>query len=190
MTQSLMRIADAASEPVTLAEAKTHLRVTDEAEDDYIAGLIKTAREAVESFTGRALITQSWLFTIDAWPRDACWPWVDLPRPPLIAVTAVKTYDAAGAATVWDTAQYGVDANATPGRLYRAPGAMWPEPGRRVAGIEIAFTAGYGESAASVPPALRQGLLLQLAHLFQNREPVPMSGAALAMLTRYRTFRL
>jgi uncharacterized phiE125 gp8 family phage protein len=190
MVQALIRIADAAAEPVTLDEAKAHLRVTDDAEDAYIAGLIKTAREAVESFTGRTLIAQSWVLQIDAWPRDACWPWIDLPRPPLIAVTGVTVYDAAGAPTLWDPADYGVDKNAAPARLYRAPGAAWPEPGRPVAGIEIAFTAGYGDSGAAVPAALRQGLLLQLAHLFENREPAAFSGAALAMLTPYRIFRL
>lgn len=189
MTQALIRVTDAAAEPVTLTEAKAHLRVTDTAEDDYIAGLIATARQSVEAFAGRALITQSWVLRLDHWPRDACRPWVDLPRPPLIAVTGVKIYDAAGAATVWEPAQYGVDLLSAPGRLYRAPGSLWPEPGRSVAGIEIAFDAGYGDQPTDVPAGLRQGLLIQLAHLFENREPAQFDGAALALLAPYRVVK-
>ena len=190
MTQALIRVSDASIEPVTLAEAKAQLRVTDTAEDDYISGLIKTAREAVEAFTGRALITQSFVLRIDAWPRDARRPWVDLPRPPLIAVTAVKTYGADGVPVVWDPALYAVDLMASPGRLYRNPGSLWPQPGRNPAGIEIAFTTGYGDAPADVPAALRQGLLLQLAHLFENREPAIMAGAALALLAPFRVVKL
>jgi len=190
MTQALIRVSDAAAEPVTLAEAKAHLRVTDDAEDAYIGGLVKTARAAIEAFTGRALITQSYVLRIDAWPRDACRPWVDIPRPPLIAVTEVKVYDAGGTATVWDPAQYSADTMSAPGRLYRNPGSLWPEPGRSVAGIEIAFDAGYGAAAADVPAPLRQGLLLQLAHLFENREPALFDGAALALLAPFRLVKL
>jgi uncharacterized phiE125 gp8 family phage protein len=185
---ALLRIADAAVEPVTLDEAKAHLRVTDTAEDAYIGRLIKTAREAVEAFTGRALLTQSFILGLDAWPRDPCRPWVDLPRPPLIAVTAVKTYDAAGNAVTWDPAAYRADLIAAPGRLYRNPGALWPQPGRTQAGIEIQFDAGYGEDPAAVPEPLRQGVLLQLAQLFENREPV--TGTALGALAPFRVVKL
>src|SRR5262245_14714134 len=130
MSQSLIRVSDAAAEPVTLAEAKAHLRVTDDAEDDYINTLITTARSAVEAFTGRALITQRFVLGLSAWPRDARRPWVDLPRPPLVAVTEVTVYDAAGTPTVWNAVQYSADIMAAPGRLYRNPGCLWPAPGR------------------------------------------------------------
>jgi uncharacterized phiE125 gp8 family phage protein len=77
-----------------------------------------------------------------------------------------------------------------PGRLYRKPGSLWPEPGRIAGGIEIAFTAGYGDAAADVPAPLRQGLLLQLAHLFENREPASFDKAALALLSPFRLVKL
>ena len=176
---AIVRIADAVVEPVTLDEAKAHLRVTDAAEDAYISRLIKTARQAVETFTGRALMAQSFVLSLDAWPRDPCRPWVDIPRPPLIAVTSVKTYDATGTAAIWDPAQYRVDRIAAPGRLYRNPGSIWPMPGRAQAGIEITFDAGYGTDVDDVPEPLRQGVLLQLAQLFENREPAVSSMASL-----------
>jgi uncharacterized phiE125 gp8 family phage protein len=190
MTKALVMTGGPAQEPVTLSEAKAHLRVTDDAEDVTITALIGAARSIVEMRTGRALITQSWLARFDAWPANACRPWLDLPRPPLRAVTAVHFYDATNTAQLWDPALYGVDVIAAPGRIYRAPGAVWPAPGRMFASIEIAFDAGYGDDPADVPAPLRQAILLQLAHLFENREPTALAQGAADLLAPYRVMVL
>ena len=55
-----------ASEPVTLDETKTHLRVTDTSEDTLIGGLITAAREYAELVTGRAFITRAYTLTLPA----------------------------------------------------------------------------------------------------------------------------
>lgn len=57
-----------AVEPVTLAEAKAHLRVDGTAEDTLIGSLIVTSRLHVEAAMGLALVTQSWSVFLDAWP--------------------------------------------------------------------------------------------------------------------------
>ncbi len=61
-------LAGPASEPVTLADAKTFLRVDHDADDVLIGSLIAAARRLVETATRRALITQTWRLVRDAWP--------------------------------------------------------------------------------------------------------------------------
>lgn len=56
-------------EPVTLAEAKTHLRVTYTDDDALIAELITAARQWFEEQTYRALVTQTWDLKLDELPR-------------------------------------------------------------------------------------------------------------------------
>lgn len=58
-------ITPPASEPVTLLEAKLHLRVDTDMEDGLISALIITAREQVEHVTGQRLVTQTWTLEAD-----------------------------------------------------------------------------------------------------------------------------
>lgn len=189
MIFGLTQLTPPAAEPVTLAEAKAHLRVSDEADDALIARAIAAARQMAETQTGRAFVTQGFRLVRDAWPGGLC---LELPRPPLIAIDAVRLYDAEGNATLWDAASYAADTRFAPGRLCLRHGAAWPVPGRRKGGIEIDFSAGYGASASDVPAAIRQAVLLIVGHLYENREWV--SGEALseipagahALLSPYR----
>jgi uncharacterized phiE125 gp8 family phage protein len=207
--QGLICTAAPAAEPVSVVEAQAHLRLDGDAETDVLAALIAGAREVAELMTGRALVTQSWTLSLDAWSEGGAegavgWPAglacaprcarlaFALPRPPLISVETVKTFDADGVGSVWDPAAYFVDRATVPGRIVRLRGAPWPIPGRPLGGLEIAFTAGYGD-AATVPAALRQAILLLVAHWFENREPVPprtigtpVPAAVYGLLAPYR----
>lgn len=186
----LICVVPPAAEPVSIADAKAHLRLDADDEAGLLVLLIAGAREVAETVTGRALVTQTWRMSLDFWgesggPRDRLDPFlapiagrvsgriaVELPKPPLVSVASVTTFDAAGSGTVWDPAAYFVDRGGAPGRIVRLRGAPWPAPGRPAGGIEIVFTAGYGGPQA-VPAALRQAVLLLVAHWFENREPAP-----------------
>jgi len=54
-----------ALEPVSLTEAKLHLRIDTTAEDVLISSLIKAARQYCENYQRRAYITQTWELWLD-----------------------------------------------------------------------------------------------------------------------------
>jgi uncharacterized phiE125 gp8 family phage protein len=161
-------------EPVTLAEAKAHLRVDGSAEDTLIGSLIITSRLHVEAALGLALITQGWSYFIDAWPAG---PQLSLPLRPVQSIAAVKVYAADETVTTLPSDSYVLDGASTPARLVRQGSLAWPKPGRPGNGIEIAFIAGYGSDADSVPAPIRQAILLLVAHWHEHREPVAIGQA-------------
>ncbi len=181
-------------EPVSLAEAKAHLRVDSADEDTLIASLITSARVHIETTLGQALNTQNWSLFLDNWPVSGT---VQLPRAPVISVDSVKTYDANDIATVFAPENYFADTVSEPPRLLLRGAASWPRPGRAGNGIEIAFTAGYGPARNDVPEPFRQAILQLVAHWFENRELVAMGGqpamipaTVMSLLTPYRRIAL
>lgn len=187
---NLLLLAGPAVEPVTLAEVKAHLRLDATEEDAVLGACIVAARQACESFTGLSLISQSWQLYLDAWPVRP----IRLPRPPLQAVTAVKVFTNDNELTTLDPSLYEVDTRSWPGRLRSRAPFPWPLVTRPLAGIEITFRAGYGDSWNDVPQALRLGLLMTVAELYENREaagfaaslPTPIA----ALWQPYRQVRL
>ncbi len=177
-----------AGPPVGLDAVKAALRLDDDrtTEDALVMGLVRSAGDSCEAFTGRALVTQTWTLARDAWPGAGAeetlhegWRvgiagrararFLTLPKPPLQAVVHVKTFDENDAETTWPAANYLVDTASLPGRLVARSGQAFPTPTRAANGIEVQFTAGYGADPTDVPEALRQGLLQMIAFLFENR---------------------
>ncbi len=182
-----------AAEPISLADAKAHLRVDAADEDALISSLIVAARMFVERNLGLALITQGWSYFLDFWPRSTC---VTLPLAPVQAVSAVTLHDAAGGTTELDPEDYAVDGLSVPARLV-LKGAAPAVVARELNAFEIAFTAGYGDAASDVPAPIRQAITLLVAHWFERREPVVLGSSAqdvpmtvAGLLLPYRRVRL
>jgi uncharacterized phiE125 gp8 family phage protein len=181
-----------AEEPVSLAEAKSFLRVDSSSEDLFITSLIKAATQFAEKATGRVFITQTWDLTLDAFPftakQNAGW-WdgmregsivdlvdrkglIEIPKPPLQSITHLKTFDTGNAEATFDSANYFVDTQSTPGRLALNHGVTWPSTALRpVNGIQIRFDAGFG-SATDVPQPIKQAILMLAAHWYENHEAI------------------
>lgn len=181
-----------AIEPVTLAEAKAHLRLTGTDDDDYVAAMITAARIQVETATRRVLIEQTWRVFRDDWPADGL---VEISVVPLTAVTAVTVYDAAGDPTVLPSSAWRLDAASTPARLQLIGAA--PTPGREINGIEIDVAAGYGSSGLAVPQPLRLAIMTLVARWYEDREglaygivPSRVAGAFEALVAPFRVMRL
>ncbi|WP_306118135.1 MULTISPECIES: phage head-tail connector protein [unclassified Roseitalea] len=150
-----------AAPPVTLADAKAHLRVTHDGEDTQIAELVDAAAAFVAEDAGVALVNQTWRLSVGDPPDGP----VCLPRHPVAAIAAVTVYDADGNPAVLDGAQYTLDVMRRPARLGLEPGAV---PSRSN-GIEIDFVAGFGDTGADVPDTLRRAVLCLLAHWYEFR---------------------
>ena len=163
-------ITPPATEPVTLLEVKTHLRVEDDYtdEDALILAQIRAARSYVEEATGRALIAQTWQLWLDCWPADGV---IRLPRPRLQKVEYVKYFDRNGNERTLDPETYVVDTISEPGRMVLAAGASWPlEYLRPVNGIVVEYVAGYGDKADDVPADLVAFIKLLVGAMYENRE--------------------
>lgn len=180
-------------EPVTVADAKAHMRIDHDSEDVLIASLVLTSRLHIETALSLALITQSWMITLDRWPQG---PIVELPLAPLQSVTNVRVRDAAGnTATVPDTA-YLVDMASRP------PSIVWnnaprPVPGTAANGIEIDISVGFGDDATSVPAPLKHAILMLTAHWYEHRDPGEIGSetaripdAVSSLINPFRTIRL
>lgn len=166
-----------ATEPVSLAEAKAHLRCGDD-EDALITALIQAAREQAEHLLNRSLITQTWERVLDAFPA------VELPlgMPPVQSVSSVRYYDPAGAPQTLDPSAYSLDADTDAGWIIPAYGTSWPDTIDTPNAVRVRFVCGYG-GAADVPAAIRSWILLRIGTLYKHREET-VAGVSLAELPR------
>ena len=180
-----------ALEPVSVAEAKSYIRVDHDDDDAVIASLIAAARGHVEALTRRALIAQTWRFVRDSWPSDGR---MVLRTGPLRALIAARVFDAQGNSSDIDTSHFVLDkANGT----IASPVWALPQPGRAVAGIELDVQLGYGTAASDVPDTLRHAIRMLTAHWYDNRgqvaigQAVPiMPPAANAIIGSFRVLSL
>ncbi len=166
MTAAL--ITAPALEPVNLADAKAHLRLDSDDDDQLISAAIVSGRVHVEALTRRCLIEQGWRVYLDQWPRRRI---VTLSPAPLISVDTVTVYDANGDPATVSADDYEVDTVAVPGRLVLSGDAA-VVIGKAVNGIEIDVTAGYGPSSVDVPAPLRQAIMMLTAHWYEHRGAV------------------
>lgn len=192
-------------EPVTVAQAKLHLRVDGSAEDNLIAGLIAAAREYVENYCNRALFTQTWMLTLDTFPFEmpAFASWFDayavqLPRPRLQAIQAITYQDTTGYQHTLPPSTYVFDASSEPARIVPVNGASWPYPGVLSPGtVNITYTTGtYGDGPIGCPLSICQAILLLIGHWYAQREAVSATAmtqvplAVEALLSPYRVHSL
>jgi uncharacterized phiE125 gp8 family phage protein len=151
-------------EPVTLTEAKEHLRVTQSAEDDLIAALITAAREAAENYTHRALCEKTLEYYCDAFPCQ-----IVLPQPPVQSATSVKYIDRDGVEQTLAASEYQLHAQNEPALIVEAYGKTWPGTRDELNAVRVRYVAGYA-SADDVPGPIKAALLLMIGHLYENRE--------------------
>lgn len=135
-------------EPISLAETKTFLRVTDDAEDAHIMNLIASARSQVERRAETAMIL----------------------RPVRLSVFARGVRARLPIAPVHTLMSVSVDGREVEAEVLHEPWGNtlhFPEATFGIARVDV--LAGFGTSG-EVPVPLRQAVLLLVADAFENRE--------------------
>lgn len=162
---SLRRIVDATVEPLTLAEAKAHLRYVTADNDAYITEMITETRRTCEDRIQRTLLQTDWLLTLDAFPCA-----IPLRMPPVMSVVSVQYVDVNGATQLLGGTEYQVDTESEPGWIVPAFGKTWPTTREQINSVSVTYRCGYGVSANLVPGPIRRWIKLAMGTMDVNRE--------------------
>ena len=133
--------------PVSLEEAKIHLRVDGDEEDALIVALINAATGHLDGYTGilgRCLMPQTWSQEIEAPVGDLVLPLAPVASATIAAFTDFRVLQ--------DGRGYFLRLN---------DGASWP-----AGSVVVSFVAGY----LDVPAPLTSAILLHIGTLYENRE--------------------
>ena len=163
-------VIEPAFEPITLADAKKHLRVDFADDDAYITSLITVARQYAENRTWRAICAATYDAFFDSYGTEYL-----LPRPLCTGVNIVQYRNTSGTYTTINANDYYADLEAIPAKVYlKLPKPQDFEP---INGIKIRFTAGYA-NANIVPTSLKHAIRMIVSHFYENREPVVIGRTA------------
>lgn len=155
-------------EPLTLQEAKAHLKVEDDDDDDVVQRCITAARQYVEKVDGRCFISTTFALRMDRFPSEN--GAINVPRPPLRSVSSIVYIDTAAATATLSATAYTSDIYSTPGRIVPAYAEYWPTTRDVPNAVTVTFVAGYGTTATSTPEDKKAAMLLAVGDLYENRQ--------------------
>jgi uncharacterized phiE125 gp8 family phage protein len=165
----LSLITPPAELPVSVVEAKAHLRIEHDDEDALIERIIGAAVARIDGRYGwlrRALVTQTWELELPWFPVSRR---IALALPPLQSVTSVKYRDLDDVEQTFSSDSYQVVKTTDEGYIYLKTGESWPGGTfERPDAVKIQFVAGYG-GAAAVPETIRQAILIEIGGLYAER---------------------
>jgi uncharacterized phiE125 gp8 family phage protein len=182
-------------EPVSLAEAKAHLRITAAEDDALIAGYLLSATRAAEDYVRGKFVTQTWDYTLDyEWPMICGGGYyhyrIELPLHPVVSVSSVSYVDNNGAAQTLSSLLYTVHKNGPVPYIEKAYDSSWPTIRTVPAAITVRFVVGY--PVQNVPPEITSAVLLGVEMLY-DRNPNDreiLESARNSLLDPYRMLRV
>jgi uncharacterized phiE125 gp8 family phage protein len=172
---------DPAAEPLHLDEVKNHLRVNIATDDDLINGLIRGAREWVESFVGRALVSQIKRLTLDKFPSDDI---ITIPFVPLVSVSTLKYIATDGTLTTRDAGDYKVDIESEPARITPAFSEIWPATRAEINAVQVNYLCGYASPATA---SVANNTLTTTNRTFADDDIVRLTNSGGALPTGWST---
>ena len=158
-----------AAPPVSLIEAKTHMRVSGSDEDALISALIDAATGYLDGWAGilgRCIVSQTWRQDLPCFSDE-----IRLPLPDVQSAVIAYT-DLAGATQTVLASNYYVVNRVGGAALVRNSTFSWPATANLPNAVRVSMVCGY----ATTPPALKSAILLHIGALFTNRESVSASN--------------
>ena len=161
-----IKVITAAASPLTLAQLRLHLKLDTtlgvHEDDALIQGLLDSAVEYAQHYTGRSVGSQILELALDAFPVGA----IELKQGPVTSITSVKYTDTASVVQTVDSANYTLDDYSFQNWVLPAYVYTWPTTLDAANVVKVRYVAG----AATVPAAILAALKLMVGHWYQNRE--------------------
>lgn len=162
-----------AENPISLNEAKDHLRVDSTADDSLINGLISAGTAYFQNTYGIALVSGTYQHTRNTLANE-----MELPLSPVQSINSVVLTDKDDVETTVGSDVYLLDTSHEPNRVRLRIDKSWPTLDLRVTGgVAIEFVAGYGDPE-DVPEDLKSAHKLFVSNFYENREPVVVGTIA------------
>jgi uncharacterized phiE125 gp8 family phage protein len=150
--------------PLAIEDAKRHLRVSGNDDDQTILEIIEAAGEYVRVLTEATIVTTSYVLTVPSFPPKCE---IELAYPP-VRSCSVRYYDEAN--TIQTFASVYLDSQSVQSIIRLMPGYSWPTVYDRRDAVMIDYTAGLSSTTEGVPPNVKQALRLLVKHWYDNRD--------------------
>ena len=167
--RSLKVLTQPTVEPVSLAEAKAHCRVDTDADNAYIASLIRAAREWCAAYCDETFVHTQYVMTLDSFPVE-----IELPRPPMATASGYTdvtvTYKTENQATATlATNQYRVDRDSTPGVLRTLYNGSWPSHLLDYNSVTVTWWGGVSADGTGVEQRIKNAILWLVGYWYERR---------------------
>jgi uncharacterized phiE125 gp8 family phage protein len=162
------------AEPLTLEEAKRHLRVAVDDDDAEIESFIVAARQMLEQRLQRAIVVR----TVDVM-EYGFYDGMPLPVVPFLGSLSITYTDPDGIGQTLAPEAYEIDITSEPVRVYALTGTTWPATRFSRGAVKLQYQAGYADG--TVPAPLVQWMKLAVGTMYEHRESL-VAGVSVAPL--------
>lgn len=176
MRSAIQIVSQPSVEPVTLDQVRAHCRIDTHINDTELSIYAGSARAMCEKYLNRPLISTGFVWTVapdyapgSLYTGSQWYGAIEFPRGSVQAISAITLTDIAGTQTVLPVAAYLADLTLDPGRLRFLYATNLIPTIMPIEHFQIAFTAGYGATSASVPMPIINAILVTALFLYERR---------------------
>jgi uncharacterized phiE125 gp8 family phage protein len=168
---------------ISLAQAKSHLRVDHDDDNDQIQRFINAAISHLDGsgrerdgLLGRALMNQVWVLEAERPDRGRI-PIEHGIVQDIVDVDVIST----GVSTGWDSSKFRLGFRDGEAFIVPVAGQSFPPHDDREDAFTVTYICGYGDRPGDLPGNLIEAMLLHIGHLYENREGVVLDARGQAV---------